>query len=105
MAAHRDHLPGIPRMISPARAFTAFLAVLVPALAAAQAAPQKDLRAELASKIPGAKPEELRPSPIAGVYELMRGTDIAYVSTDGKYVITGDLYDMVSNDNLTENRR
>jgi thiol:disulfide interchange protein DsbC len=92
-------------MISPARAFTAFLAVLVPALAAAQAAPQKDLRAELASKIPGAKPEELRPSPIAGVYELMRGTDIAYVSTDGKYVITGDLYDMVSNDNLTENRR
>jgi thiol:disulfide interchange protein DsbC len=91
-------------MNSPARTLTAFLAVLLPAFAVAQPAP-KDIRAELASKIPGAKPEELRPSPIAGVYELMRGTDIAYVSTDGKYVITGDLYDMVSNDNLTESRR
>ncbi len=93
-------------MISPARAFTLVLAVLAAPLAAAQAPPQKvDIRAELASKIPGARPEELRPSPIAGVYELMRGTDIAYVSTDGKYVIAGDLYDMVSNDNLTETRR
>jgi thiol:disulfide interchange protein DsbC len=92
-------------MSSPARAFTLFVAVLMPALAAAQAQPPKDIRAELASKIPGAKPEELRPSPIPGVYELMRGTDIAYVSTDGKYVITGDIYDMVSNDNITESRR
>ena len=28
--------------------------------------------------------------------------DIAYVSSDGKYAIAGDLYDMGSNDNLTE---
>jgi thiol:disulfide interchange protein DsbC len=92
-------------MTSPVRAFTLLLAVLVPALAVAQPPPQKDVRAELAAKIPGARPEELRPSPIAGVYELMRGTDVAYVSTDGKYVIAGDLYEMASNDNLTETRR
>ena len=31
--------------------------------------------------------------------------DIAYVTRDGKYAIAGDLYDLASNDNLTENRR
>jgi thiol:disulfide interchange protein DsbC len=72
---------------------------------APQAQPNVDPRVAIASRIPGARPEELRPSPIAGVYELTRGADIAYVTADGKYAITGDLYDLVSNDNLTEHRR
>jgi thiol:disulfide interchange protein DsbC len=63
-----------------------------------------DARAELARKM-GAKAEDLHPSPIAGMYELMRGTDAAYVSSDGKYAIAGDLYDLTSNDDLTESRR
>jgi len=64
-----------------------------------------DPRVELAKKIPGTKPDELRESPIAGIYELSKGTDIAYVTNDGKYAISGDLYDMASNDNLTEKTR
>lgn len=75
------------------------------AVNAAAPTPDKDPRAAIAAKIPGAKPEELRASPIPGVYELARGTDIAYVSEDGKYAITGDLYDMDSSTNLTENTR
>jgi thiol:disulfide interchange protein DsbC len=70
----------------------------------AQAA-AKDPRAAIAAKIPGAKAEELRESPIPGVYELARGTDIAYISEDGKYAIAGDLFDVGSNDNLTEKTR
>jgi thiol:disulfide interchange protein DsbC len=79
----------------------------VPLTLCAQApAPAKaDPRVELAAKIPGAKPDELRQSPIAGIYELARGSEIAYVSADGKYVIAGDLYDLAKNDNLTETRR
>jgi thiol:disulfide interchange protein DsbC len=66
----------------------------------------KDPRAEIAAKIPGgAKAEELKESPIPGVYELARGTDIAYVSADGKYAIAGDLYEMESSTNLTEKSR
>jgi thiol:disulfide interchange protein DsbC len=42
---------------------------------------------------------------VPGVYELARGTDIAYVSADGKYALVGDLYEMSSNVNLTENAR
>jgi thiol:disulfide interchange protein DsbC len=68
-------------------------------------AAKADPRVELASKFPGARPEDLRPSPIAGIYELSRGTEIAYVTADGKYAISGDLYDLASNDNLTEQHR
>ncbi len=73
--------------------------------ALAQAQNKPDPRAEIASKIPGAKPEDLRQSPMQGIYELMRGTDVAYVSGDGKYAIAGDMFDLKSNENLTENRR
>jgi len=72
---------------------------------ASKEAASKDPRVELAAKIPGAKPEELRATPIPGVYELARGTDIAYVSVDGKYALVGDLYEMSSNVNLTETAR
>jgi len=64
-----------------------------------------DPRVEVAAKIPGAKPDELKATPIPGIYELTRGGDIAYVSSDGKYAITGDLYDMASEENLTEKTR
>jgi thiol:disulfide interchange protein DsbC len=73
---------------------------------AADAAKDKDPRVALARKIPGgAKPDELRASPIPGIYELARGTEIAYVSEDGKYAIAGDLYELGSDKNITENTR
>jgi len=78
--------------------------LLVP-LAAALSQANPDPRAELATKVPGAKAEDLHPTPIPGVYEMMRGTEAAYLSADGKYAIVGDLYDLKSNDNLTESRR
>ena len=64
-----------------------------------------DPRVEIASKIPGAKPDDLRESPIPGVYEFAQGAEIAYVSSDGKYAIDGDLIDIASKDNLTEKTR
>ena len=74
--------------------------------AATAAAKDKDPRAALAAKIPGgAKAEELHASPIPGIYELARGTEIAYVSEDGKYAIAGDLYELGTDKNLTENTR
>lgn len=90
------------------------LALTISAMAGAQVpAGQKspmvaagaDPRVELASKIPGTKPDDLRASPIAGIYQLTKGTDIAYVTDDGKYAISGDLFDVASNDNLTEKTR
>ncbi len=73
-------------------------------LALAQA-PTPDPRVEVSSRIPGTNPDQLRTTPVAGIYELTRGTDIAYVSTDGKYAFSGDMIALATTDNLTETRR
>ena len=81
-------------------------ATAIPATATPVTVKDKDPRAVLAAKIPGgAKAEELHASPIPGVYELARGTEIAYVSEDGKYAIAGDLYELGTDKNLTETTR
>ena len=81
-----------------------------PAAAAAAApagpaadAPAADPRIALLKLLPaGAKIEDLKPSPIAGIYEFTQGAEISYLTADGKYFIDGNLYDMKSRDNLTE---
>lgn len=65
----------------------------------------KDPRVAVAAKIPGTRPEDLRPSPVPGVYELTRGADVIYVTTDGKFAFIGDLYDLPKNENLSEAQR
>src|SRR5665213_3037005 len=64
-----------------------------------------DPRIAIAAKMQGVKAEDLHATPIPGIYELLRGTDAAYVSPDGKYAILGDLYETGTNNDLTENRR
>jgi thiol:disulfide interchange protein DsbC len=67
-----------------------------------------ELRAQLAARIPGVKAEELRPSPIAGIYELTRGAEVTYISVDGRFVFTGDLYQVAESGpypNLSDARR
>jgi thiol:disulfide interchange protein DsbC len=72
---------------------------------AAAAVSATDPRIAIAAKMQGVKPEDLHATPVAGIYELLRGADAAYVSSDGKYAILGDLVETGSNHNLTENRR
>lgn len=67
-----------------------------------------DPRVELAAKIPGAKPEDIRPTPVAGIFELVHGADVSYLSADGKYLFSGDLYRVAEAgnfSNLSEDRR
>jgi thiol:disulfide interchange protein DsbC len=88
------------------------LAALLPLVAWTQTNPVSnnaaDPRLALAAKIPGAKPEDLRATPVAGIYELTHGADISYVSADAKYVFAGDMYRISSGGdfpNLSETRR
>ena len=76
--------------------------------AAAPAQPKDakaDPRAAIVSKIDGLKLEDVRMTPVNGVYEITRGSEISYTSSDGRYVILGDMYDVDSDNNLSENRR
>jgi thiol:disulfide interchange protein DsbC len=69
-------------------------------------APGADPRIALLKKLPaGSKLDDLRPSPIAGVYEYVQGAEVSYITADGKYFIDGNVYDMESRANLTEDMR
>jgi thiol:disulfide interchange protein DsbC len=94
-----------PKLILPKLALVLLAAFGATLQAQPQAATSADPRPEIASKIPGTRAEDLRTTPIPGIYELTRGTQIAYVTTDGKYAISGDLIELAKNDNLTEARR
>jgi thiol:disulfide interchange protein DsbC len=43
----------------------------------------------------------INPSPIPGLYEVMVGPKLFYVSADGKYLLNGNLYDINSRKDLT----
>jgi thiol:disulfide interchange protein DsbC len=64
-----------------------------------------DPRAAIVKKIDGLKLEDVRMSPVNGMFEITRGSEISYVSADGRYVILGDMVDVDGNANLSENRR
>jgi thiol:disulfide interchange protein DsbC len=68
-------------------------------------AAKADPRADIIKKIDGLKLEDVRMTPVNGIYEITRGSEISYTSSDGRYVILGDMVDIDSDANLSENRR
>jgi thiol:disulfide interchange protein DsbC len=64
-----------------------------------------DVRARVVSKLHDASPSDVAASPIPGIYEVTMGGLIAYVSADGKYLISGNVYDLETQTNLTASRR
>jgi thiol:disulfide interchange protein DsbC len=70
---------------------------------AASAEQPQDPRIALVKLLPaGSKIEDLKPSPIPGLYEFVQGADVSYLTADGKYFLDGNLYDMSTRENLTE---
>lgn len=75
---------------------------------AAEVVPPGDPRIALAAKIPGISPSDLRATPVAGIYEVAHEGDVSYVSADGAYVFSGNLFRVTETGefpNLTEARR
>src|ERR1700751_2352915 len=66
-----------------------------------------DPREEIAKKIAGAnaRADELRATPVPGIWEFSRDGDTAYVTADGRYAFSGDLIELGTNTNLTELHR
>ena len=83
----------------------ALCGLMTQAVLAADVPEAADTPAQVATRIQGAKPEDLRATPIKGIFEYTRGTEIAYVTADGKYAISGDLIELGSEKNLTEAHR
>ena len=60
------------------------------------------IRASFAEKLPSIKIDSISQTPIAGLYEIAIGPRVIYMSGDGRYLLSGDITDMETGDNLTE---
>ncbi len=60
---------------------------------------------ELAATLVGVEASAIAESPVSGIYEVAVGSNVAYVTSDGRYLLQGDLYDLSTNENITETRR
>lgn len=93
-------------MTHPIRSFIPLAAamLLLAASASGQPPARTDVRAEIARRLE-VNIEDVKPSPVAGLYEIRSGAEVGYVSTDGRFYVDGDVFDMQSKKNLTESRR
>ena len=77
----------------------------------AQEAAQEDsaelqkVREVVSERFAEISPEEIFESQIPGWYTIRKGAIVAYISADGRYLLQGDMIDLESNANLTEESR
>jgi thiol:disulfide interchange protein DsbC len=74
-------------------------------LAAAGASAQEITKEELASRLNGIAVENITDAPIAGLYQVAVGANVAYVTKDGRYIVRGDIYDAETSANVSEETR
>ena len=57
------------------------------------------------AKALGIDRDHIHPAPMAGWYEVQKAHEFAYVSSDGKYAMEGELMNLDTGEQLTEERR
>jgi len=62
---------------------------------------KEDIQKQLGSR---AKVDAVRATPISGVYEISIGNDVVYTDTSARYLIQGEIVDLKTGVNLTEQR-
>lgn len=64
----------------------------------------KAVEAALKAALPSIKPDTITPSPIPGLYEVVVGARLFYLSEDGRYLMQGSMVDLKSREDLTEKK-
>ena len=60
---------------------------------------------ELAATLKNVSASDITDSPIPGIYQVALGSNVAYVTQDGRYIVEGEIYDILNGQNITENTR
>ena len=91
-----------------ARSYAAMTAVAIAMLASAadaQVPQDAAIRKALAERLAGMpKIDEISRSPLPGLFEIRIGTDVFYTDADGAYLVRGEIIDLKTKRNLTEER-
>ena len=69
------------------------------------AGPDAEIKAQLGKLLPGEKIDSVNKTPVSGLYEVVMGPQLVYVSGDGRYMIQGRMIDLDKREDLTEPRR
>lgn len=72
---------------------------------AAEDAALEQVRAKINAMFEEIAPENINRSPVAGWYTIQKGSIVAYVSEDGRYLLQGDMIDLDQQVNLSEQSR
>ena len=79
------------------------LVLIVPLTQAQDAA--LPTREEIAAKLKNVAASDLTDSVLEGFYEVSVGSRVGYISVDGRFLIEGEVYDLETSRNLTEDSR
>ncbi len=60
------------------------------------------VRAGIGKLLPGVNLDSVAPAPVSGLYEVVMGPRLFYVSEDGRYLIQGEVIDIESRQNISE---
>ena len=81
-----------------------FTTLLSTQLVHAQA--EQQLKTDLQKKLgSNAKVRSVSPAPVAGLYEVLVGNDVFYTDSTGKYLIQGEIIELATGKNITEQRQ
>ena len=64
----------------------------------------KSVEAALKQTLPTIKPDAITGSPIKGVYEVVVGARLFYVSEDGRYLMQGSMVDLKTREDVSEKK-
>ena len=72
---------------------------------AGENAPEVLIRETVKRNFPEYTTSDIRESLIPGLYEVVLGSEVVYMSADGRYIIQGNMYDLQERVNLSEKNR
>ena len=76
------------------------------AACASAADPQLEkVRKVVAEKLQGVAPEDITQSSAPGLYQIQKGQEFGYLTSDGRFFIHGDMIDLVTGEEVTEKQR
>ncbi|HEC17448.1 MAG TPA: DsbC family protein [Sedimenticola sp.] len=64
----------------------------------------EEVMATLKARIPELASASVTPAPVPGLYEVVAGPDVLYVTKDGRYLIRGSIIDLEAMENITAPR-
>jgi len=73
--------------------------------ALAEDALKEELNSAISRFLPDVEIDSIQPTPIEGLYQILIGSEVIYMTRDGGYVVKGEILDINERRNLTEDVR